>query len=153
MNDETTQPNTYVSSGPAAETADAPDNSVAAELETLRRENEELKTATRLRDARESLAAELERAGARSPELMFAAVMGELEFDDQGKVQNSAALISLLRRSYPEQFDDQVRTGSIDAGAGRGTRMLTAGALARMTPAEIARLDWAEVRETLRSGK
>ena len=153
MNDETTQPDTDVASGPAVHTAAAPDNGAAAELETLRRENEELKTATRLRDARESLAEELKRAGARSPELMFAAVMGELQFDNEGRVINSAPLISHLRRSYPEQFDDQVRTGSIDAGAGRGTRMLTAEALARMTPAEIARLDWAEVKETLRAGK
>ena len=152
MNDETTQPNTDVSSDTAAE-AEARDNGAAAELESLRRENEELKSAGRLRDARESLAAELERAGARSPELMIASVMGELQFDDEGRVINSTALIGQLRRSYPEQFEDHVRIGSIDAGAGRGGRMLTAEALSRMTPAEIARLDWAEVRETLRAGK
>ena len=133
----------------------APDaaESAAAELDTLRRENEELRAAERLRNARSSIAADLERAGARSPELLFAAVMGELKFDDHGQVTNAGDLIGRLRQSYPEQFEEHVRTHSIDAGAGRGTQMLTGDALSRMTPAEIAQLDWAEVRAALSSGK
>ena len=150
-------PAAQVDNAPAAEEAahDAAPSvaeSAAEELETLRRENEELRAAERLRNARSQVAADLERAGARSPELLFAAVMSELEFDEQGRVTNTADLVGHLRQSYPEQFEDQVRTHSIDAGAGRGTRMLTGEALARMTPAEIATLDWAEVRSALASG-
>ena len=44
-----------------------------AEVETLRMENEKLKTEIRTTNARAALAAELTVAGARSPELLIAA--------------------------------------------------------------------------------
>ena len=153
MSEKTLDTNTPGTDEAAHDAAPPAAESAAAELDALRRENEELRAAERLRNARGSIAADLEKAGARSPELLFAAVMGELKFDERGQVANAADLIGRLRQSYPEQFEDQVRTRSIDAGAGRGTQMLTGDALSRMTPAEIAQLDWAEVRAALRSGK
>ena len=153
MSEQTLDTNTPGTDEAAHDAAPAAAESAAAELDALRRENEELRAAERLRNARSSIAADLERAGARSPELLFAAVMGELKFDDLGRATNAADLIGRLRESYPEQFEEHVRTHSIDAGAGRGTQMLTGEALARMSPAEIARLDWAEVRAALSSGK
>jgi hypothetical protein len=137
------------SSPPAADTTES-----AAELETLRQENEELRTAARLRDARDGVIAELAGAGARSPELLFSAVIGDLEFNDAGQPVNAAALIGHLKRSYPEQFGGGRAAPSIDAGAGssRTPDQLTPETLARMKPAEIANLDWAEVRRVLAAG-
>ncbi len=127
----------------------------ANELESLRHENEELKLATRLRDARESLTAELVIAGARSPELLFGAVSGDLQFDDAGRPANASALVDHLRKTYPEQFTDIRPTPSIDAGAGSGStaNILTAEALGKMSPAEIQRLDWADVRSALETSR
>jgi hypothetical protein len=135
--------------GQPDETPAPPESS--AGLDELRRENEELKAAARLRNARESMTTELERAGARSPELLFEAVTGELEFDTEGELLNAATLAAKLRAKFPEQFRVQRRAASIDAGAGSGARhrQLTADMLARMKPSEIAKLDWAEVRAVL----
>ncbi len=135
--------------GQTAETPPPPESS--AGLDELRRENEELKAAARLRGARESMKRELERAGARSPELLFEVVTGELEFGSEGELINAAALAAKLRAKFPEQFRVQRPTASIDAGAGSGARhrQLTADMLSRMKPSEIAKLDWAEVRAVL----
>lgn len=124
----------------------------AAELERLRQENEELKAAARLREAREAMKAELSGAGARSPELLFGAVRAEIEFDGEGRPANLGDLIARLRRDFPEQFEQAPPAGHIDAGSGTSApaaQPLTAEALARMSPAEINRLDWAEVRSAL----
>ncbi len=125
----------------------------ADELESLRQENEELKLAARLRNAREEVTADLITAGARSPELLFGSVISELQFDDAGRTANASALIAHLRKTYPEQFTDIRPTASIDAGAGSGStaNILTAEALGKMSPAEIQRLDWAEVKRCLES--
>lgn len=116
----------------------------------LATENEELKKTIRLRDARESVTKALESAGATSPELLFESVAEKLQFDSTGAVQNAAALVALLKQSYPEQFGTAGRT-SIDAGTGigRSGTPLTREALAGMTPNQIARLDWADVRQVL----
>lgn len=123
----------------------------ADEIATLRAENESLRAATRLRDARETLMASLATAGARSPELLFEAAKDSLQFGEDGSVQNAAALVADLKRRYPEQFGVSSPQPPIDGGAGAsGTgQALTKEALARMSPAEIARLDWAAVREVL----
>ncbi len=132
------------------------DNSAAApesnaEVEQLRRENEELKQTARLNAARGLITQELTEAGARSPELLFATVRGEIQFDEGGEPQNTAALVANLRSKFPEQFGSNPTSASIDAAAGAGMRpnFLTAEALAKMTPQEIARLDWNEVRSVL----
>lgn len=125
-----------------------------SESGTLQAENEELRDRLKLRDAREEMTGILRSAGARSPELLFNSSKDSLQFDSNGKVVNSAALVEQLKRSFPEQFGSSVPNGSIDGAAGRSERTdyLTKEKLQKMTPAEIARLDWQEVRKVLSEG-
>lgn len=111
-------------------------------------ENAALREQIRLSEARERMTAELAAAGARSPGLLFDSAKTRLQFADDGRIANAAALVELLKTEYPEQFG--TRSPSIDGGAGRSTPPpLTKAALAKMTPAEIAKLDWAVVRRVL----
>jgi hypothetical protein len=133
------------------ETVETPDVSESnAEAERLRAENDELKNAIRMRDAREALTNELNAAGARSPELLFGSVQAEIQFDNDGRPTNVAAIATNLKQKFPEQFGSDHRA-SIDGGAGRGSQnnFLTRDTLAKMTPQEIARLDWNDVRAVL----
>ncbi len=115
----------------------------------LATENANLKAAIRLRDARDSVTGELKNAGARSPELLWDVVAGEVEFDGEGRPANVAALLAGLKAKFPEQFGTHIPQ-SIDGGAGQtATPRLTKEALRRMKPAEIAELDWADVRRVL----
>lgn len=112
-------------------------------------ENEQLKAQLRVERAHRRITGELAASGARSPELLFDAVKGELQFDDEGQIANAAALVGKLKASFPEQFGTHPPP-SIDAGAGTTIRpALTREALAKMQPAEIAELDWNEVRRVL----
>lgn len=124
------------------------------EIEALRRENEELKHAARLKTAQEGMLAELGRYGAISPELLFNSIRAEIQFDEEGKPANISALVAHLKKSFPEQFNSSGAAASIDAGAGASVngRPLTADMLRRMSPSEISRLDWAEVRQILANG-
>lgn len=118
----------------------------------LEAENEQLKTIIRVNRAKEQIVASLGRAGARSPALLFDAAKGELEFGEDGQLTNSAAIVERLTREFPEQFGVE-RPPSIDAGAGRvAAQALTKEALSRMSTSEIAKLDWAEVRNVLAAG-
>ena len=124
----------------------------SAEIDALRVENDELRTVIRLRDARDRITALLKTAGARSPDLMFDAAKESLQFGDDGELQNSEAIVVELKRKFPEQFGgDRAPVPPIDGGAGTGsaTNVLTKEALAEMKPADIARLDWDEVRQVL----
>ena len=115
-------------------------------MEDLAAENEALKSEIRMRAAAYDIETQLARAGARSPKLLSEQAKAGFQFDEEGRLVNSAAMIENLRRSYPEQFS----APSIDAGAGRNSGpTLTKEALSQMTPAEIQRLDWAEVRTVL----
>ena len=117
-------------------------------------ETEELKTTLRMRDAREEMTAALTKAGACSPELLFNSAKDSLQFDGEGKPANTAALVEQLKKSFPEQFGVERPSGSIDGGAGAGseTAYLTKEKLARMTAAEISKLDWKDVRKVLAEG-
>jgi len=116
----------------------------------LKAENEALRAEIRLADAREKITRSLTEAGARSPVLLFDSAIGDLQFDDDGGLVNAAAIVKELTRRFPEQFGADIPAGSIDAGAGRTVEpALTAEQLAKMKPAEIAALDWAEVRRVL----
>lgn len=116
----------------------------------LAAENEQLKTTIRLNAAHRQITGELARAGARSPELLFDAVKDGLQFAADGTLQNAAAVIGKLKASFPEQFGAEPQPASIDAGAGAAPiPTLTKEALAKMKPAEIAELDWADVRRVL----
>lgn len=114
-------------------------------------ETEELRKALQMRDAREEISAALTKAGARSPELLFNSAKESLQFDGEGKAVNTLALVEQLKKSFPEQFGVERPSGSIDGGAGAAseTGYLTKEKLARMTPAEIAKLDWQDVRKVL----
>jgi hypothetical protein len=149
MNDDTQNDAGNIAAEQETDTPPTPENS--AELDELRRENEELKQAGRLRTARYRMTTELKTAGARSPDLMFDAAISEVQYDDAGEPVNVAALVAELKTKFPEQFGGGTASGSIDAGAGSGSRpsFLTPETLARMKPNEIAKLDWAEVRSVL----
>ena len=119
-------------------------------IKQLRAENEQLRATIRDAAAHRQITGELERVGARSPELLFAAVKGDLQFADDGAVANSAAVIDRLRRAFPEQFGVVAPPASIDSGAGTAhVPRLNKEALAKMKPAEITKLDWEEVKRTL----
>lgn len=121
------------------------------ERERLLAENEQLKTTLRLGQAHRQITGELAKAGARSPELLFDAVKESLQFAETGEVQNAKALVADLTKRFPEQFGVQASLlTSIDGGAGATPiPQLTREALKGMKPAEIAELDWADVRRVL----
>jgi hypothetical protein len=115
-------------------------------------ENESLKRAARERDARDQISALLRSAGARSPELMFEAAKGDLQFSEDGSLANAEALIGQLKLKFPEQFGSFSPQPTIDGGAGslQASATLTKETLARMKPADISRLNWADVKEVLK---
>jgi hypothetical protein len=125
-----------------------------AGTDALQAENEELKKSLRLRDARDEITAALKKAGARSPELLFNSTKESLQFDAEGKVANSTALVERLQGKFPEQFGFEAPAGSIDGGAGKNTdtNYLTKEKLSKMTAAEISKLDWQDVRKVLAEG-
>ncbi len=122
-------------------------------LTGLQAENEQLKATIRLTEAHRQITGELAKAGARSPELLFESVKADLQFADDGKIENAAALVERLKTGFPEQFGFERPAASIDAGAGvAAAPQLSRDALAKMKPAEIAALDWSDVRRVLAAG-
>jgi hypothetical protein len=120
-----------------------------SDLAALQAENEQLKATIRFDAAHRKITGELAKIGARSPELLFDAVKGELQFGDDGAVQNVAAIVNKLKTVFPEQFGSDAPQ-SIDAGSGQtSAARLTRDALKRMKPSEIAELDWNDVRRVL----
>lgn len=123
------------------------------ELDALRSENERLKETLKIREAREDLTAKLKFAGARSPELLFETAKETFKFTEDGKLEDADGIVADLKARFPEQFgkdEAPVSHTSIDAGSGRVAQpALTREALAKMTPAAIAKLDWADVRRVL----
>jgi len=121
--------------------------------EHLRSENETLRNELRMRTAVYDIENQLIKAGARSPKLLSEQAKAAIQFGDDGAATNIAAIIEQMKQHYPEQFGMDAPAGSIDGGAGRKTApSLTKDALSRMSPAEIQRLDWAEVRAALSNG-
>ena len=126
----------------------------AAEVERLREENGRLRAEVRMRAAVYELEAGLAAAGATSPRLLVEAAKEMFEYAEGGKVANAGERLGRLRASYPEQFGQgggrRGRLPSIDAGAGYpGDDVLTREQLAAMSPAEIARLNWEDVKAAL----
>lgn len=121
------------------------------ELEQLKKQNEDLKSQIRLRDAREEFMAEIKAAGGNSPELAFRVLQADFQFDEEtGKPTNVKELVSGFRSSFPEQFGTQAPAGGVDAGAGaeNKTQALSKEDLSRMTPEQINER-WAEVSKIL----
>lgn len=123
------------------------------ELERIKKENEELRTANRLRDAKDEVVKALADAGNKSPELAWNAMRGDLKFGDDGKLLNAKDLIDGLKTSFPEQFGTEKPKEGIDAGAGGGTgkTSLTLEQVQKMTPDEV-NANWDAVQAVL-SGK
>lgn len=122
------------------------------EFERLKKENADLIAGNRMRDARDEVTNALEAAGAKSPALAFEALRSNLKFDEAGKLVNSKDLIDGLKTAYPEQFGIEKPKDGIDAGAGgdgKTTTKLTRAQLEKMTPQEVAKLDWKEVSAAL----
>lgn len=149
MNEQTTNTNEIPTGEQQVLPFDPPPDERAS-ITNLTAENERLKASIRLRDARDALTAELNEAGARSPGLLFEAAKGDLQFSENGEVQNAEAILAMLKRDFPEQFG-RPSAESIDAGAGVANRTppLTREALAKMTAGQVAKLDWADVRQAL----
>ena len=125
----------------------------AREMQRLAAENAALREEIRMRVAAYDFESRLAAAGARSPGLLANDAKGAFQFGEDGKLVNTEALIERLRGSYPEQFGRDVPVGSIDAGAGRSAAPpLTRETLSRMSPADIQRLDWDEVKSALAEG-
>jgi hypothetical protein len=122
------------------------------EVDILRAQNAELQIRLKQREVRDDVTLSLRSAGARSPELLFEAARDALQFSDDGSVENTEAVVAEMKSRYPEQFGTATQP-SIDGGAGRGGQpdALTKDALAKMKPDEIARLDWAVVKQALSS--
>jgi hypothetical protein len=94
----------------------------------------------------------LKQAGARTPKLLLEAAKHALQFTAAGELENAVEIIEALKEKFPEQFGGHAAPSvpSIDAGAGRIAKpTLTREALAKMKPAEIAELNWDDVRRVL----
>lgn len=89
------------------------------------------------------------------PELLFELARGLEQIDETGELGNAAAIVREIKKRYPDEF----RAGSpaavsINGGAGAtATAPLTRGILAKMKPADIAKLDWQAVRHVLENTK
>ena len=155
MNSEITTQNTETQSETRplgsvsnATTDTPPEQPMLPGMEELAAENETLKAEIHMRDAGYDIKTRLAQAGAKSPGLLTDRSKESFQFSDEGELVNAEAIIAHLKQIYPAQFPNY----SIDATVGRTPRpTLTKESLARMTPAEIQRLDWAEVKATLSS--
>lgn len=138
----------------AAEKAKWEEEKDLSELDRIKKENQELRDANRLRDAKDEVVAALTAAGNKSPEFTFNAMKGDLKFDDSGKLINSKDLIDGLKTNYPEQFGVEKPTEGIDAGAGGGqaATKLTREAIEKMSHEEVNK-NWDEVSKVLAEGK
>lgn len=122
-----------------------------SELEKAQKRIQELEATNRLRDAKESVIDALKKAGARTPELLWRSLQGELEFDDKGQIKNLDALVTNYKTDFADQFGEPKPDQTIDGGAGGGetSTTLTKEKLAKMKPSEIQQLDWEEVKKVM----
>ena len=112
--------------------------------------NEEQTEETIETNATTTLTEAFREAKARSPELLTRIAEGSMQVGENGELQNTAAILHELRQSFPEQFAAETKPIGIDGGAGSGTfKPLTREMLAKMKPADIAKLDWQAVRSVL----
>jgi|GEM_PF-1872581 len=135
------------------------ENAAVDDLASLRAENERLKKQIAEQAAHTSLKDKLKQAGARTPKLLLEAAKHALEYTVAGELANASEIVQALMDKFPEQFgstNNALATApavpSIDAGARPpSTPTLTREALAKMTPAQIAELNWDDVRRVLSS--
>lgn len=123
-----------------------------SELERANNRIKELEAQNRLRDARDAVTDALSEAGARSPELIWKALQGDLEFDDKGGLKNLDTLVNNFKSSYPEQFGVEKPSETINGGAGGDTATtLTMEQIQKMTPDQINERNNAEFAIQLKS--
>jgi hypothetical protein len=135
---ETTTENT---TEPATEQPAAPPDMTA--------ENEQLRGRLREMTASQMLTDALENAGTAACGLVAKALLGEVQYDDAGTPQNIAALVAKARNEFPAVFRT-TRPDGIDAGnQAPPPRRVTREMLKQMPAAEIAKLDWDDVRSAL----
>lgn len=131
----------------------ADDEKDLSDLERLQKENEELKAGNQLRDAKDTVIAALTKAGSKSPELLWKAMKGDLEFDDKGGLKNLDTLVASSKTDFADQFGEPKPDSTIEGGAGQQEKgaagTLTKEKLAAMTPKEINELDWKDVKAVM----
>ncbi|MFL6375526.1 MAG: hypothetical protein ACJ73D_12730 [Pyrinomonadaceae bacterium] len=126
-------------------------------LAQLKAENDALKKQIAEQTAHAGLKDKLKQAGARTPKLLLDAAKDALQFTVAGELENAVEIIEALKEKFPEQFGTTNNAPaaapavpSIDAGARPPAKpTLTRDALAKMTPAQIAELNWDDVRRVL----
>jgi len=88
------------------------------------------------------------------PELLLELASGLEQIDEKGELDNAAAIVRELKRHYPNAFRaERAAAVGIDGGAGAAADPLTREMLAKMKPADIAKLDWQAVRHVLENTK
>ena len=123
------------------------------ENERLKKELEERRNASRMRDAKDAGVEALKKAGARSPELLWKTIQSDIDFDEKGGIKNLDTLVTGLKDEYADQFGETKPVDGIDAGKGKPSgEGLTREKLEKMTPAEINELDWADVSKVMAAG-
>lgn len=124
-----------------------------SELERANKRIQELESGQRLRDAKDAVTAALTKAGARSPELIWQAMKGDLEFDDKGGVKNLDALVNSYKTDFADAFGIEKPGETINGGAGgQAATKLTIEQIQKMTPEQINE-NWEEVEKVLKAGK
>jgi hypothetical protein len=112
----------------------------------------ELETAQRMRDAKVTVTEALTKAGARSTELIWLALQGDLKFDDKGNLTNMESLVKDFTTNHPEQFGIEKPTETVNGGAGGpSSTSITLDQISRMSPKEI-NSSWDQVKNVLNRG-
>jgi hypothetical protein len=98
---------------------------LAARLEALEKDNAAKSKSIAERDARDEVKDAAKKAGAPDPDLIFRVLKSDLEYDTDGSVLNTKALIDDLKTTTPHLF--KPTTGKADGGSGTGTKAATGG--------------------------
>jgi hypothetical protein len=98
---------------------------LAARLEALEHDNAAKSKAIAERDARDAVKDAARKAGAPDTDLIYRVLKSDLEYDSDGSVLNTKALIDDLKTTTPHLFKSPA--GKADGGSGNGTKAATGG--------------------------
>lgn len=130
-------------------TTTEPIETLEAETPDLAAENAVLRTRVREMAASQALNAALEKAGVAATSLVTKALIADVQFDDADAPVNVAALIAKARGEFPDVFRNDAVNGIDARVASPPPESLTREMLKKMSPAEIAKLEWEQVRAAL----
>lgn len=130
-------------------TTTEPTETPETETPDLAAENATLRTRVREMAASQALNAALEKAGVTATSLVTKALIADVQFDDADAPVNVAALIAKARGEFPAVFRSDAANGIDARVASPPPERLTREMLKKMSPAEIAKLDWEQVRAAL----